>query len=227
LINPYQELVKAENKAKHLFSEIEKRRLIKPGLTEQQVNNHIYNLAFELFGIEKYWHKRIVRSGKNTLFPYDENPPNLTIVDNDIVFIDFGPIFENWEADFGKTYVLGNDSLKTKLMRDVELAWHEGSTFYNKHKLEITGQDFFNYTLDLCNKYGWKFGNEHCGHLVGNFPHQKIMGEKLLNYIHPQNHQKMSNPDIVGNERYWIYEIHFIDEENQIGGFFEQLLPCL
>jgi hypothetical protein len=53
------------------------------------------------------------------------------------------------------------------------------------------------------------------------------MGEKLLNYIHPQNHQKMSNPDIVGNERYWIYEIHFIDEENQIGGFFEQLLPCL
>jgi Xaa-Pro aminopeptidase len=227
LANPYQELIKAENKAKLLFSEIEKRQLIKPGLTELELNTLIFNLAFELFGIKKYWHKRIVRSGKNTLYPYNENPPNLKITDNDIVFLDFGPIFENWEADYGKTYVLGLDSKKTKLMNDVEMAWHEGSMFYNKHKHEITGQEFFNYTIELCEKYGWKFGNEHCGHLVGNFPHQKIMGEKLLNYIHPQNHQKMSNHDILGNERYWIYEIHFIDEENQIGGFFEQLLPCL
>jgi Xaa-Pro dipeptidase len=227
LANPYQELIKAENKAKLLFSEIEKRQLIKPGLTELELNTLIFNLAFELFGIKKYWHKRIVRSGKNTLYPYNENPPNLKITDNDIVFLDFGPIFENWEADYGKTYVLGLDSKKTKLMNDVEMAWHEGSMFYNKHKHEITGQEFFNYTIELCEKYGWKFGNEHCGHLVGNFPHQKIMGEKLLNYIHPQNHQKMSHHDILGNERYWIYEIHFIDEENQIGGFFEQLLPCL
>jgi hypothetical protein len=31
-------------------------------------------------------------------------------------------------------------------------------------------------------------------------------------------------PDANGNKRHWILEIHFVDREKQIGGFFEQLL---
>jgi hypothetical protein len=34
----------------------------------------------------------------------------------------------------------------------------------------------------------------------------------------------MAHPDVLGNERFWIYEIHFIDPTSQIGGFFEQLM---
>ena len=34
----------------------------------------------------------------------------------------------------------------------------------------------------------------------------------------------MSEKDINGNERFWIYEIHFIDKNLKIGDFFEQLL---
>jgi hypothetical protein len=34
----------------------------------------------------------------------------------------------------------------------------------------------------------------------------------------------MRNKDKFGNERFWIYEIHFIDSEKEIGGFHEQLL---
>ena len=108
-----QELIKAEKKAKKLFEEIEIRGLLIPGITEKELNTSIFNLAFELFSIEKYWHKRIVRAGKNTLKPYDENPENLTLQQDDILFIDFGPIFEEWEADFGRTYVLGNVVLST------------------------------------------------------------------------------------------------------------------
>ena len=37
------------------------------------------------------------------------------INENDILFLDFGPIFEDWEADYGRTYVLGKDPLKLKL----------------------------------------------------------------------------------------------------------------
>jgi Xaa-Pro dipeptidase len=64
----------------------------------------------------------------------------------------------------------------------------------------------------------------HCGHLIGNFPHEKIHGEDEINYIHPNNKELMSEKDINGNERFWIYEIHFIDQKRKIGGFFEQLL---
>lgn len=219
-----QKLIDAEKKANFLFKEIENKGLIIEGKTEKQLNTEVLNLAFELFQIRKYWHKRIVRAGKNTLLPYKNNPPNLTLQKEDIVFFDFGPVFEEWEADFGRTYVLGNNEKMLKLKQDVELAWAEGKDYFEKNKIHLTGADFYNYTKGLATKYGWEYGNIHCGHLIGNFPHEKIIGEERINYIHPENTQLMTEKDKNGNERFWIYEIHFIDKELEIGGFFEQLL---
>jgi len=224
MLNPLNELIEAEKKAELLFQEIENRNLIVEGKTEKLLNTEVFNLAFELFGIKKFWHKRIVRAGKNTLLPYKENPTNLTIQKDDIIFFDFGPVFENWEADIGKTYVIGNNSKKLKLKKDVELAWQEGKNYYLKNKATLTGADFYTYTKDLAKKYGWEYGNAHCGHLIGNFPHEKILGEEEINYIHPNNNLLMSEKDINGEERFWIYEIHFVDYNLNIGGFHEQLL---
>lgn len=219
-----EELVIAETKAAKLFATIEQRQLIEPGITEKELNQRIYNLAFELFGIKKYWHKRIVRSGANTLLPYRHNPENLTLQEDDILFLDFGPVFEEWEADYGRTYVIGQNERKHQLQKDIELAWHEGKAFYDANKHWLKGKDLYQFTKELATKYGWTFGNIHAGHLIGNFPHEKIQGEEKENYIHPENEQRMADPDKHGDERFWIYEIHFIDEELQIGGFFEQLL---
>lgn len=224
MTNSHENLIKAEENAVHLFEKMEELQLIQAGISESELNKEIYNLAFELFGIKKYWHKRIVRSGKNTLLPYRENPTNLILQEDDILFFDFGPVFEEWEADFGRTYVLGNSPSKLKLMSDIEKAWKEGKKYYDLQKESLTGADFYKYTKELADKYGWEYGNEHCGHLIGNFPHEKIIGEETINYIHPENEQLMSALDKNGNERFWIYEIHFIDRENEIGGFFEQLL---
>ncbi len=95
-----QKLREAENIASQLFKAIEDRGLIVPGKTEKTLNTEVFQLAEEMFGIKKYWHKRIVRSGENTLLPYDENPPDLVLQQDDILFFDFGPIVEDWEADF-------------------------------------------------------------------------------------------------------------------------------
>ncbi len=217
-------LIGAESKAAELFNIIQSEKILIPGKTEKQINEEIFQLAFKLFGIKKYWHKRIVRSGKNTLLPYKENPPDLTLQNDDILFFDFGPVFDEWEADFGRTYVIGQNEKKLKLMDDVELAWHEGKRFFDANKLELRGIDFFNYTKEMAKSYGWEYGNIHCGHLIGNFPHEIIIGEEKINYIHPDNLELMSALDKNGNERFWIYEIHFIDAELEIGGFFEQLV---
>ena len=221
---PIKHLIEAEKKAIQLFEEIERRELVVSGKTENQLNMEVFDLAFELFQIKKYWHKRIVRAGKNTLLPYRENPPNLILEENDILFFDFGPVFDEWEADIGRTYVIGNDPLRLKLKKDVELAWKEGLDYYQTHASEITGAEFYAFTCQLAKKHGWSYGNNHCGHLVGNFPHEKILGDDHIHYIHPDNHFAMSNKDQLGNARNWIYEIHFVDEENEIGGFFEQLI---
>ncbi|MBJ6363021.1 M24 family metallopeptidase [Paenibacillus sp. GCM10012307] len=219
----YASLREAESKARELFRAIEEKGIIRSGATEKQINRDIYNLAFEMFGIKKYWHKRIVRAGKNTLHPYNENPPDLLVTEDDIVFLDFGPIFEDWEADFGRTYVLGEDPVKHKLRDDIAQAWEDGKAYY-KSKPDITGSELYAYVCELARKYGWEFGNIHAGHLIGEFPHEQVQGEEVENYIHPDNHIPMRDPDKNGLLRDWILEIHFVDREREIGGFIEHLL---
>ncbi len=110
-MNEKQKLVLAEQKSKELFNAVEERGLIVPGKSERELTEEIVKLAKDLFGIEQYWHKKIVRTGPNTLQPYSGNPPDLVIQKDDILFLDFGPIFEGWEADLGRTYVIGNPTL--------------------------------------------------------------------------------------------------------------------
>lgn len=223
MISTVEKLIEAEKKASQLFLEVEIRNIFAAGKTEKDVNGEIYNLAFELFGIEKYWHKRIVRAGVNTLRPYDDNPPNLTIQDDDIIFLDFGPVFEEWEADFGRTYVVGNDSYKLKLKHDVEAAWYEIKDWFGS-QTKLTASEFYKHIMDVTHKYGWEYGGQLAGHLIGNFPHEKLEQGNHSLYVLPDNHNDMFLPDANGNKRHWILEIHFIDREKQIGGFFEQLL---
>lgn len=135
-------LIEAEKKAQQLFDEIESRNILVSGNSEDKINELIFELAFEMFGIKKYWHKRIVRCGKNTLHPYNENPENLVLKNDDILFLDFGPIFEDWEADFGRTYVVGNDPVKIKLKLDIEKAWIEGKNYFN-NQTKITGAQLY------------------------------------------------------------------------------------
>ena len=221
--NKIVQLIEAERKALDLFNQIEKKGLIVANKSETDLNKEIFELAFELFGIKKYWHKRIVRAGKNTLLPYRENPENLTINEDDILFFDFGPVFEDWEADVGRTYVLGNDPNKLKLKNDVELAWKDARDFYFNNP-NLTGSEFYNYVSSLAKKFGWEWAGPIGGHLIGNFPHEIIQGEEIENYIHPDNSKIMNDTDVNGLNREWILEIHFINTDKQIGAFFEQLL---
>jgi Xaa-Pro dipeptidase len=219
-----QSLQEAEEKALQLFATAANKGLIAPGQTEKELNTKMYDLAFELFGISKYWHKRIVRSGPNTLLPYRENPPDLMIGADDILFFDFGPVFEDWEADVGKTFVIGHDPLKHKLAADTEAVWHAAQAYYRLHADTLTGAQLYAHVAQLAGAYGWHFGNIHCGHLIGQFPHEVIEGEKKVNYLHPDNHILLSAPGSTGNKRYWILEIHLVDTERQIGGFYERVL---
>src|SRR6202453_909378 len=140
------ELLEAQSKTEQLFAEIEARGLIRPGITESSLNADIYALAEEMYGITPYWHKRIVRAGRNTLLPYAENPPDLTLGTDDILFLDLGPVFEKWEADFGRTFVLGSDPLKHKLKNDVGQAFADGRKFFEETP-DLIACDFFHHIV--------------------------------------------------------------------------------
>lgn len=216
-------LLDAQRKAEHLFAETERRGFITPGQVESELTDRVYNLARELYGTRRHWHKRIVRSGSNTLLPYQEAPPDRVIAEDDILFFDFGPVFEMWEADFGRTYVLGDDPRKRKLRRDVEIGWHEGRNYFLSHP-DMTGAQMYAFSAGLARRMGWEYGGPHCGHLIGRFPHERILGDEVCNYLHPGNSAHLHTPDGRGHPRHWIYEIHFVDRVCEIGGFFEQML---
>lgn len=218
-----KKLVLAEEKAKELFNAVEKTGLIVPGKSESQLIAEVIHLAKNQFGIDNYWHKKIVRAGINTLQPYSGNPPDVIIQQDDIVILDLGPIFEGYEADLGRTYVIGNDPIKLKLQKDVETAWHEAKAWYNDQK-NLTGAEYFNYATALAKKYGWEYAGEIAGHIVGPYPHEQLAPGDLGLDIHPDNHADILQPDPQGNPRHWILEMHFVDRVNQAGAFFEQLL---
>lgn len=216
-------LLDAQSKAQRLFNEVEGLGTIRAGQSESEINENIYELAQRMYGISRYWHKRIVRAGANTLQPYDENPPDLKVTEDDVVFLDLGPVFEEWEADFGRTYVIGSDPLKLKLCRDIEDAFAQGTKYFQQQP-GITAAELYGYAQRLAERAGWEFGGPIAGHLIGQFPHEKISNDKISLYVHPENHLRMREPDAQGRTRQWILEIHFVDRARQFGGFYEELL---
>ncbi|MDR3415211.1 MAG: M24 family metallopeptidase [Nevskia sp.] len=215
-------LLDAQRKAAALFERIS-RELIRPGITEARLTREIAELGRREFGIERNWHKRVVRAGLNTLSPYDENPPDLCIGEDDIVFVDLGPVFEDWEADFGRTYVLGDDPDKHRLCRDISAAFAEGKRYFQESP-DITGSELYRYAQQLAAQGGWEYGGPIAGHLVGEFPHKSMPLDRATCYADAGNHTPMRGLDPLGRARHWILEIHFVDRRRGIGGFYEELL---
>jgi Xaa-Pro aminopeptidase len=216
-------LLDAQAKAVELFAAIEPNGIIAPGVREVQASKAIRDLAADMFGVSRHWHKRIVRAGPNTLEPYKENPPDREITADDIVFCDFGPIFEEWEADFGRTYVLGDDPVKLRLRDDLAVMFAAGRKHFTEHP-EISGAQLYAHMRELATEAGWEFGGRIAGHLVGQFPHEKISGADIKSYIAPGSKEPMRRHDANGQVCHWILEVHLVDRGRQIGGFYEELL---
>jgi Xaa-Pro dipeptidase len=218
-----ERLLDAQRKAAQLFDEIERRVMIRPGVGEQELSNDIHDLAAEMFGVTRHWHRRIVRAGENTLQPFQERPPDRVIADDDIVFLDLGPIFEEWEADFGRTFVLSDDPDKKALRDALPRVWQAGRDYFDSHP-DVTGTELFDFVVGVTHAEGFEFGSSIAGHLLGEFPHKKIAGTGVEWYIMPGSDKPMRRTDPSGRLCHWILEIHLISRCGGYGGFYEQLL---
>lgn len=216
-------LLDAQDKAAQLFDEVERLGLVRPGVSERALSDEIRDLARSMLGVTRHWHKRIVRAGEHTLDTYDANPKDRVIAEDDIVFLDFGPLFEEWEADFGRTFVLGDDPRKAALAQALPEVWHAGREYFLAHP-DITGEELFHQIVAISKEHGWEFGGEIAGHLVGEFPHEKIAGDEIDSYVAPGSPLPMRRKDRSGRQCHWILEIHLVDRAGGYGGFHEELL---
>jgi Xaa-Pro dipeptidase len=218
-----ESLIAAQDKAAALFAEVADSGMIRAGKLESELTAEIHSLAKARFGLRRHWHKRIARSGPNTLLTYYDEPPDRRITDDDVVYLDFGPLFGEWEADFGRTYALGPDPVKHRLVSDIEAAFQRGKEFY-RSTLNLSCGQLYDFVVDLAAPAGWEFGAPTAGHLIGQFPHERWPKDPARFSIRHGNETSLREPDGNGAPRHWILEIHFVDRSRQIGGFFEELL---
>lgn len=146
------------------------------------------------------------------------------IEDDDILFVDLGPVFEAWGTDIGRTFVLGDNAGKKRIRDALQPLWSKVKTYFEKNK-DITGERLYEFAKKQAEELGYNFG-AHAGHLIGDFPYERIPKAKITFYITIGNDKPLRSLDKDGKERHWILEIHLIDKENQIGRFFKQLLTA-
>jgi len=217
------ELEAAQIKALKLFEAIEREGLVRPGVSERQVEDEIGDLAAREFGVEKHWHRRLVRTGPNTLATASDNPPVREIAADDIAYVDLGPVFEAWEADIGRSYALGTDPEKQRLVDDLPRIFGKAQAHYHRDP-GMSGAALYAFAQNAAAEAGWQFGGKIAGHIVSEFAHALIPGDKALNRISPQNPEPMNRPDGKGRTRHWILEIHLVSPDGSFGGFYERLL---
>jgi Xaa-Pro aminopeptidase len=216
-------LLEAEERALELLDAVEEAGLIAPGRTERQIEDAIGNLAEQRFGVQRNWHDRLVRAGPNTLMNAGEIASDRMVAEDDMVFVDLGPVFADWEADVGRTIALGRDPAKHALCAALPLEFAAVRSHYERNP-GITGAELYAFACASAEGAGWRFGGKIAGHIVGEFNHRDWPGDRQLTRIGPNNPTPLADLDPFGRERFWILEIHLVALDESFGGFYEGLI---
>ncbi|MGF6492704.1 Xaa-Pro aminopeptidase [Luteibacter sp. 621] len=161
-------------------------------------------------GVDRIWHPSIIRFGANTLKTFRQRSvPDTVLAENDIFFVDLGPVFEGHEGDVGDTFVVGNDGVMhacaeaaRELFRRGEARWREG----------VTGIALYDYVTEQAESLGWRLNHETKGHRVGDYPHAVHKAGNLGDF------------DATPVPGLWILEIQIAHPVLPIGAFYEDLL---
>jgi gamma-glutamylcyclotransferase (GGCT)/AIG2-like uncharacterized protein YtfP len=216
-------LIAAERRAFALLDAIEAAGIIAAGRSELAIERDIFAIAARDFGVATHWHDRVVRAGPNTLCVAGEAAPDRIVAEDDIVFLDLGPVFGDWEADVGRSYVVGGNSEKRRLVADLEIVFDALVQRFAQDP-DMTGAQLYAAAQDEAARRGWRFGGRIAGHLVGKFPYARSPAGRDGGRISPSNDQRMRDPDRLGQPRHWILEVHLVAQDGTFGGFYERLL---
>jgi Xaa-Pro aminopeptidase len=184
-------------------------KLIVPGMTEVEAKALLEKLMDES-GLEKRWHPSKMRIGKNTVKSFRDESEPIILSESDLFFVDIGPVFSNHEADYGETFVIGNNPQFIHLRDSTRKVFDLTKNEFHNNKL--SGKDLYAFAENEASKLNLRLNTAMYGHRLGDFPHAVYSRDKLgLIEFSP-------TPNL------WILEIHLIDDSIGRGAFFEDLL---
>jgi methionyl aminopeptidase len=183
---------------------------IEVAMSEDQARAVARQVLSEL-GLQRGWHRIIVRFGPNTTkdfsAPSDEG---VVLGDNDIFFIDIGPLFDGHEGDAGETFVVGTDPEHHRAKADARTIWDEVRNQWLSEGQ--SGKALYAFAETAAAERGWRLNLDLSGHRLSEFPHS----------AHFQG--AMAEVDFHPAPQLWVLEIAIIHPDGHFGAFYEDLL---
>ncbi len=162
-------------------------------------------------GMEREWHPTLIRFGANTVKTFKEpSEKNTVLRDNDIFFVDIGPVFDGHEGDSGATFTVGNDAEMIACAKAAETLFHHVKQHWLSEK--VTGKALYRYAEQAARDMDWQLNLGVPGHRIGDFPHTIYKADRLANL------------DFTPASGLWILEIQIRHPTKPFGAFFEDLL---
>lgn len=210
-VGPHYDREKMLEARNHTFDAIERiAAAMRPGMRESEGVTVAKSILKEM-GLLRGWHGVYVRFGENTTCTYnDKDAPDITLKDNDIFYIDIGPVFEKWEGDGGDTFVLGDDADMHAAARDARKIFDLVREKWLQARL--SGRALYDYAEEATRSMGWQLYTDVAGHRLADFPHKAFHSGSLAAA------EFAPSPDL------WVLEIQIRHPTRPIGAFFEDLL---
>lgn len=166
-----------------------------------------------LMGMERSWHPVIVRFGAGTLKTFRQrSAPGTRLRQDDIFFVDIGPVWAGHEGDAGDTFVVGTDPEMRACADAARALWHDVAAHWRA--TGCTGQALYRHAAQLAHARGWALNLDIQGHRVGDYPHAVHRAGDL---------GALDRPPASG---LWILEIQIAHPRRPFGAFFEDLLDA-
>jgi methionyl aminopeptidase len=183
---------------------------VSPGMSEEEAKEMARDTLRDL-GMRRGWHHIIVRCGPNTTKDFMErSDKGVVLGDDDIFFVDIGPVFGDTEGDAGETFVFGNDPEHHRAKADVRAIWDEVRGVWFQRRL--TGRALYDFATKAAEERGWRLNLDLSGHRLSDYPHSAHYDGS------------MAEIDIVPSPDLWVLEIAIVHPTRTFGAFYEDLL---
>ena len=183
---------------------------ITPGMSEEQAKE-LARETLKDMDMRRGWHHIIVRCGPNTTKDFmEKSEPGVVLGDNDIFFVDIGPIYGDTEGDAGDTFVFGDDPDHLRAKKEVRQIWEEVREKWFTDG--ATGEELYDFATEVAAGYGWRLNMDLSGHRLSDFPHSAHYDGPLAEVAF------RPNPNL------WVLEIAIAHPERKFGAFYEDLL---
>jgi methionine aminopeptidase len=202
-----EKLIQARNIAREMTYELSS--MIWPGMTEDDAQVLYKNICIK-YPIEKQWHPPKIRFGPNTICNFKDQSASYNLQEEDIFFIDIGPVIDGHEADYGETFTVGEIYEEKNIAHTSKKVFEEVVNYWNINR--VCGEELYDYASERAEHYGYILNLGNDGHRIGDFPH----------HIHFKGGIPEMDEVIVPNA--WILEIHLLNQARTYGAFFEDLL---